>query len=256
MAATDKEIIENLAENGHIITAKEVADIDKAEKALTGNDHTVKNGLAATAQSIHDKQQTFLKMEADLKSKPESDITKDDAKELQTAEARLLDHRPPAGSAAATFQSIADKNEAAHQREDASIEGKKETAVKADQNGSTDKKEDAPAKDSDVSEQKEGATPSQDEAVSAKSDASPATSDTSPPKVTDASEKKDDATVLDATEIAKKKAEIIKQMDEITKKKDEIAKKMDEVAKKKDEIANKKDEIPDSQEPGSQDSHP
>ncbi|KAL3294783.1 seed maturation protein pm25 [Colletotrichum asianum] len=249
MAATDKETIKNLAENGHIITAKEVADIDKAEKALTGNDHTVKNGLAATAQSMHDKQQTFLKMEADLKSKPESDITKDDAKELQTAEARLLGHRPPAGSAAATFQSIADKNEAAHQREDASIEGKKDSVVKTDENGSTDKKEDAPAKDSDVSEQKEGATPSQDEAV-------PATSDTSPPKVTDASEKKDDATVLDATEITKKKAEIIKQMDEITKKKDEIAKKMDEVAKKKDEIANKKDEIPDSQEPGSQDSHP
>ncbi|KAJ3963106.1 hypothetical protein N0V92_000085 [Colletotrichum tropicale] len=213
MAATDKETIKNLAENGHIITAKEVADIDKAEKALTGNDHTVKNGLAATAQSMHDKQQTVLKMEADLKSKPESDITKDDAKELQTAEARLLGHRPPAGSAAATFQSIADKNEAAHQREDASIEGKKETAVKADQNGSTDKKEDAPAKDSDVSEQKEGATTSQDEVVPAKSDASP-------PKVTDASEKKDDATVLDATEITKKK-----------------------------------DEIPDSQEPGSQDSH-
>ncbi|KAF0320398.1 seed maturation protein pm25-like protein [Colletotrichum asianum] len=246
MAATDKETIKNLAENGHIITAKEVADIDKAEKALTGNDHTVKNGLAATAQSMHDKQQTFLKMEADLKSKPESDITKDDAKELQTAEARLLGHRPPAGSAAATFQSIADKNEAAHQREDASIEGKKDSVVKTDENGSTDKKEDAPA----------GATPSQDEAVPAKSDASPATSDTSPPKVTDAFEKKDDATVLDATEITKKKAEIIKQMDEITKKKDEIAKKMDEVAKKKDEIANKKDEIPDSQEPGSQDSHP
>ncbi|KAJ0330988.1 hypothetical protein COL922a_012125 [Colletotrichum nupharicola] len=235
MAATDRETIKNLAENGHIITAKEVADIDKAEKALTGNDHTVKNGLAATAQSMHDKQQTVLKMEADLKSKPESDITKDDAQELQTAEARLLGHRPPVGSAAATFQSIADKNEAAHQREDASIEGKKETAVEADQNGSTDKKEDAPAKGSDVSEQKEGATPSQDEAVPAKSDASSATSDTS------ASEKKDDATVLDATEITKKKVEIIKQMGEITKKKDEIA---------------KKDEIPDSQEPGSQDSHP
>ncbi|KAK1846899.1 seed maturation protein pm25-like protein [Colletotrichum chrysophilum] len=197
MAATDKETIKNLAENGHIITAKEVADIDKAEKALTGNDHTVKNGLAATAQSMHDKQQTFLKMEADLKSKPESDITKDDAKELQTAEARLLGHRPPAGSAAATFQSIADKNEAAHQREDASIEGRKETAVKADQNASTNEKEDAPAKDSGVSEKKEAATPHQDEVVSAKSDPSTA-------KITDASEKKDDATVPEVTEIIKK----------------------------------------------------
>ncbi|KAF4422615.1 hypothetical protein CFRS1_v001450 [Colletotrichum fructicola] len=210
MAATDKETIKNLAENGHIITAKEVADIDKAEKALTGNDHTVKNGLAATAQSMHDKQQTFLKTEADLKRKPESDITKDDAKELQTAEARLLGHRPPAGSAAATFQSIADKNEAAHQREDASIEGRKETAVKADQNASTNEKEDAPAKDSGVSEKKEAATPHQDE--------------------------KDDATVSEATEITKKKTEITKEMDEIIKKKDEIAKEMKEVEKRMDEI--------------------
>ncbi|EQB51191.1 hypothetical protein CGLO_09287 [Colletotrichum gloeosporioides Cg-14] len=249
MAATDKETIQKLAENGHVITAKEVADIDKAEKALTGNDHTVKNGLAATAQSMHDKQQTVLKMEADLKSKPESDITKDDAKELQTAEARLLGHRPPAGSAPATFQSIADKNEAAHQREDPSIEGKKETAVKADQNGSTGKKEDAPAKGSDISEKTDCAIPSQDQAVPAKSDASPA-------KIIDASEKKDDATVPEATEITKKKDEITKKKDEITKKKDEITKKKDEITKKMDEVAKKKDEIPDSQEPGSQDSHP
>ncbi|KAJ0365230.1 hypothetical protein COL26b_012169 [Colletotrichum chrysophilum] len=249
MAATDKETIKNLAENGHIITAKEVADIDKAEKALTGNDHTVKNGLAATAQSMHDKQQTFLKMEADLKSKPESDITKDDAKELQTAEARLLGHRPPAGSAAATFQSIADKNEAAHQREDASIEGRKETAVKADQNASTNEKEDAPAKDSGVSEKKEAATPHQDEVVSAKSDPSTAKiADASEKKddatvpeeelamITDSFEKKDDATVCEATEITKKKTEITKEMDEIIKKKDEIAKEMKEVEKRMDEI--------------------
>ncbi|KAJ0341545.1 hypothetical protein KNSL1_011082 [Colletotrichum chrysophilum] len=228
MAATDKETIKNLAENGHIITAKEVADIDKAEKALTGNDHTVKNGLAATAQSMHDKQQTFLKMEADLKSKPESDITKDDAKELQTAEARLLGHRPPAGSAAATFQSIADKNEAAHQREDASIEGRKETAVKADQNASTNEKEDAPAKDSGVSEKKEAATPHQDEVVSAKKEELA--------MITDSFEKKDDATVCEATEITKKKTEITKEMDEIIKKKDEIAKEMKEVEKRMDEI--------------------
>ncbi|KAF4847913.1 hypothetical protein CGCSCA4_v005174 [Colletotrichum siamense] len=241
MAATDKETIKNLAENGHIITAKEVADIDKAEKALTGNDHTVKNGLAATAQSVHDKQQTFLKMEADLKSKPESDITKDDAKELQTAEARLLGHRPPAGSAAATFQSIADKNEAAHQREDASIEGRKETAVKADQNGSTNEKEDVPAKDSGVSEKKEAATPYQDEVVSAKPDPSTA-------KITDASEKKDDATVPEATEIIKKQEELA-MITESFEKKDEIAKEMKEVEKRMGEFL-------DSQEPGSQDSHP
>ncbi|KAI8236872.1 hypothetical protein K4K54_001673 [Colletotrichum sp. SAR 10_86] len=241
MAATDKETIKNLAENGHIITAKEVADIDKAEKALTGNDHTVKNGLAATAQSMHDKQQTFLKMEADLKSKPESDITKDDAKELQTAEARLLGHRPPAGSAAATFQSIADKNEAAHQREDASIEGRKETAVKADQNASTNEKEDVPAKDSGVSEKKEAATPHQDEVVSAKPDPSTA-------KITDASEKKDDATVPEATEIIKKQEELA-MITESFEKKDEIAKEMKEVEKRMGEFL-------DSLETGSQDSHP
>ncbi|KAJ0362756.1 hypothetical protein COL154_005937 [Colletotrichum chrysophilum] len=245
MAATDKETIKNLAENGHIITAKEVADIDKAEKALTGNDHTVKNGLAATAQSMHDKQQTFLKMEADLKSKPESDITKDDAKELQTAEARLLGHRPPAGSAAATFQSIADKNEAAHQREDASIEGRKETAVKADQNASTNEKEDAPAKDSGVSEKKEAATPHQDELTPPRRKTMPLfprlrRSSRSRKEelamITDSFEKKDDATVCEATEITKKKTEITKEMDEIIKKKDEIAKEMKEVEKRMDEI--------------------
>ncbi|KAI8167048.1 hypothetical protein K4K49_001919 [Colletotrichum sp. SAR 10_70] len=223
MAATDKETIKNLAEDGHIITAKEVADIDKAEKALTGNDHTVKNGLAATAQSMHDKQQTFLKMEADLKSKPESDITKDDAKELQTAE------------------SIADKNEAAHQREDASIEGRKETAVKADQNASTNEKEDVPAKDSGVSEKKEAATPHQDEVVSAKPDPSTA-------KITDASEKKDDATVPEATEIIKKQEELA-MITESLENKDDIAKEMKEVEKRMGEFL-------DSQDPGSQDSHP
>ncbi|KAK2776563.1 seed maturation protein pm25-like protein [Colletotrichum kahawae] len=226
MAVADKETIKTLAENGHVITPQEVADIDKAEKTLTGNDHTVKNGLAATAQSMHDKQQTFLKKEADLKSKPESDITKDDAKDLQSAEARLLGHRPPVGSAAALFQSIADKNEGAHQREDASIEGKKETVVKADENLSTDKKEDAPSKDSDVSEKKEGATPPQDASVPAKPDASATTSDPSPAKITEVHEKKDDATVPQAT------------------------------APEAMETTKKKDEIPDSQEPGSQDSHP
>ncbi|KZL73596.1 hypothetical protein CT0861_09669 [Colletotrichum tofieldiae] len=115
--AIDQETVQHLADNGHVIFNKEVSEIAQAEKALTGNPIPAAGGLAATAQSLHDKQQKFLAKEAEIEKKPESEITKDNAKEIQSAEARLLGHRPPAGSISAYTQSITDKKEKALQSE-------------------------------------------------------------------------------------------------------------------------------------------
>ncbi|CCF40551.1 hypothetical protein CH063_11084 [Colletotrichum higginsianum] len=109
--AVNQETVQHLADNGHIISPKEISEIAQAEKAQTGNPVPTVGGLTATAQSLHDKQQNFLVKKAEIEKKPESDITKDDAKEIQSAEARLLGHRPPTGSISAHIQSIADKNE-------------------------------------------------------------------------------------------------------------------------------------------------
>ncbi|KZL81656.1 seed maturation protein pm25-like protein [Colletotrichum incanum] len=115
--AIDQETVQHLADNGHAISNKEVSEIAQAEKALTGNPVPAAGGLAATAQSLRDKQQNFLAKEVEIEKKPESDITNDDAKKSQSAEARLLGHRPPAGSVAAHTQSIANKNEKSLQSE-------------------------------------------------------------------------------------------------------------------------------------------
>ncbi|KAK1986903.1 hypothetical protein LZ30DRAFT_778024 [Colletotrichum cereale] len=115
--AANQESVQQLAHNGHVISKKEVSEITQDEKAQTGNSAPTAGGLAATAQSLRDIQRSFFVKEAEVVKKPEPSITKDDAKDIQSAEARLLGHRPPAGSVSAQVQSIADKNENSHQSE-------------------------------------------------------------------------------------------------------------------------------------------
>ncbi|WYZ44554.1 hypothetical protein EsH8_VII_000990 [Colletotrichum jinshuiense] len=170
--AVDMETVQHLADNGHVISNKEVSDIVQAEKAQTGNVCPVASSLAcmvssfiafvsiglpvtfplATAQSLHDKQQNFLNKEAEIAKKPESDITKEDAKEIQSAEARLLGHRPPTESVSAHIQSIADKNENARHPE-----GKKEdqSQDQAKEVGPAEKVESVSSKDTEASKETE-----------------------------------------------------------------------------------------------------
>ncbi|GJD03251.1 seed maturation protein pm25-like protein [Colletotrichum higginsianum] len=125
--AVNQETVQHLADNGHIISPKEISEIAQAEKAQTGNPVPAAGGLTATAQSLHDKQQNFLVKEAEIEKKPESDITKDDAKEIQSAE------------------SIADKNEKTLPSE----VGKDEAAA------TIEKDESVASKVTEVSEKKE-----------------------------------------------------------------------------------------------------
>ncbi|TQN69901.1 hypothetical protein CSHISOI_05576, partial [Colletotrichum shisoi] len=143
--AVTQETVQHLADNGHIISPKEISEIAQSEKDQTGNPVPAAGGLTATAQSLHDKQQNFLVKEAEIEKKSESDITKDDAKEIQSAEARLLGHRPPTDSISAHIQSIADKNEKSIHSE----VGKDEAAA------TIEKDEAVASKDTEVSEKKE-----------------------------------------------------------------------------------------------------
>ncbi|GKT42873.1 uncharacterized protein ColSpa_03054 [Colletotrichum spaethianum] len=101
----DQQTVKHLVDNGHVISDKEVSEIAQDEKALTGNPVPAAGVLAgtsifydltfrpssnpfftATAQSLRDKQQNFSTEEAEIEKKPQSDITKDDAKDIQSAE--------------------------------------------------------------------------------------------------------------------------------------------------------------------------
>ncbi|KAG9254590.1 uncharacterized protein F5Z01DRAFT_80885 [Emericellopsis atlantica] len=106
----DKDIIQDRAVHGLPVTNDEVSHIASAESELTGTG-PIKGGKAATAQSVHDKQQNFLEKAGDVARKPAEQITKEDAAEVQKAEARLIGGQPEKGSMSANLQSAADKNQ-------------------------------------------------------------------------------------------------------------------------------------------------
>jgi hypothetical protein len=80
-----KDQLRNRAAQGHIITQEEVAAIQAAEADLTGFG-AVKGGSAATAQSLHAKQQNFLAAANDVLRKPIQELTAEDASKLRKAE--------------------------------------------------------------------------------------------------------------------------------------------------------------------------
>ncbi|KAF9878002.1 hypothetical protein CkaCkLH20_04578 [Colletotrichum karsti] len=105
----NRDELREQAATGRPITQTEASTIASEETDMTGFG-PIKGGAAATAQSLHDKQQNFVATAGDVARKPANEITKEDAAHVQSAEARVLGGRPPKGSTSADVQSIADEN--------------------------------------------------------------------------------------------------------------------------------------------------
>lgn len=82
-----KDDIKAQAVNGHPITQTEASMIASEESSLTGGG-PIKGGAAATAQSLHDKQNNFLETAGNVVRKAPTEVTKEDAAEVQRAEVR------------------------------------------------------------------------------------------------------------------------------------------------------------------------
>ncbi|KAF5990092.1 hypothetical protein FBULB1_288 [Fusarium bulbicola] len=105
----NKDDIKAQAVDGRPITQAEASAIASEESALTGS-VPIKGGAAATAQSLHDKQQNFLEKAGEVVRKAPAKVTKEDAAEVQRAEARAKGGPPGKVSTAADVQSVADTN--------------------------------------------------------------------------------------------------------------------------------------------------
>ncbi|KAK7750931.1 hypothetical protein SLS62_007063 [Diatrype stigma] len=97
------------ARDGRPITQAEASSIAATESTITERG-PIKGGAAATAQSLHDRQQNFLAKAGEVARKPATGITKEDAAQVQRAEARAAGGPPGRGSASAKVQSLADEN--------------------------------------------------------------------------------------------------------------------------------------------------
>ncbi|KAL0931434.1 seed maturation protein pm25-like protein [Colletotrichum truncatum] len=106
----NKSELQKQAVEGRPITQTEASTVATLESNMTGSG-PIKGGSAATAQSLHDKQQNFVATAGEVARKPANEITKEDAAHVQSAEARVLGGRPPKGSTSADVQSLADENE-------------------------------------------------------------------------------------------------------------------------------------------------
>ncbi|KAK6350111.1 hypothetical protein TWF696_006358 [Orbilia brochopaga] len=93
-----QEELARQAEKGILFTAQQVADIAQKESERNGSG-IAPGGPAATAQSFYDKQQHFLEKASEIVEKPPAAITKEDASEIQSLEAKALGGvRPSKGS--------------------------------------------------------------------------------------------------------------------------------------------------------------
>ncbi|KAL2152212.1 hypothetical protein VTH82DRAFT_5396 [Thermothelomyces myriococcoides] len=97
------------ATEGHPITQPEASTIAHAESDVTRRG-PIKGGPAATAQSLHDRQQNFLEVAGNIARKPSAKVTVEDAKKVQHFESRALGHPPGKNSLSAEVQSLADRN--------------------------------------------------------------------------------------------------------------------------------------------------
>ncbi|KAK3986787.1 hypothetical protein QBC44DRAFT_332752 [Cladorrhinum sp. PSN332] len=110
----NKELLIAEAADGKPITQSAAAAIAAAESNMTGRG-PIKGGPAATAQSIHDRQENLLAMAGDVARKPAEEVTKEDASKVQRFETRALGHPGGKDSLSAEVQSIAAKNKKDHQ---------------------------------------------------------------------------------------------------------------------------------------------
>ncbi|KXX73358.1 hypothetical protein MMYC01_209503 [Madurella mycetomatis] len=108
-----KEQLAAQAEQGLRITQSTASAIAAAESDMTHRG-PIKGGPAATAQSLHDRQENFFAAAGEVARKPTDQVTKDDAARVQHSEARALGHVPGKDSFSATVRSIADSNAQAH----------------------------------------------------------------------------------------------------------------------------------------------
>ncbi|KAM0420255.1 hypothetical protein ACHAPT_011913 [Fusarium lateritium] len=104
-----KDELKARAVDGRPITQSEASTIAANESDMTGGG-PIKGGAAATAQSLHDRQQNFLEKAGDIARKPIDEVSKKDAAEVQKAEARAKGGPPGKGSTSADVQSLADQN--------------------------------------------------------------------------------------------------------------------------------------------------
>ncbi|KAJ5354395.1 uncharacterized protein N7496_012828 [Penicillium cataractarum] len=104
--------LKQAAESGQRITAQDVSAISQVENRLTGRG-PVRGGPAglATAQSIAMKQMNFDSTIEEVSRKPQSLITQDDARVVQSTEGRAFNKPPGIGSVSAQVRSIANRND-------------------------------------------------------------------------------------------------------------------------------------------------
>ncbi len=125
-----KEALAEQAAQGRPITQSEASAIAHAESDMTRRG-PIKGGAAATAQSLHDRQQNFYGVAGEVARKPAGEVTREDAARVQHFEVcnsrttrecradrrdgeqtRVLGHAPGKDSLSAEVQSIADHNAA------------------------------------------------------------------------------------------------------------------------------------------------
>jgi Seed maturation protein len=81
----NKELLIAEAADGKPITQSAASAIAAAESDMTSRG-PIKGGPAATAQSIHDRQENFLAMAGDIARKPVEELTKEDVAKVQRFE--------------------------------------------------------------------------------------------------------------------------------------------------------------------------
>lgn len=77
-----KEQLAAQATEGRPITQSEASAIAHDESDMTRRG-PIKGGPAATAQSLHDRQQNFLGVAGDVARKPSGEVTREDARRVQ-----------------------------------------------------------------------------------------------------------------------------------------------------------------------------
>jgi hypothetical protein len=82
-----KEQLAAQATSGRPITQSEASAIAHDESDMTRRG-PIKGGPAATAQSLHDRQQNFFDVAGDVARKPSGEVTREDARRVQHFEVR------------------------------------------------------------------------------------------------------------------------------------------------------------------------
>jgi hypothetical protein len=72
--------------NRPAFTQQLVDDVAALERDVSYNGQIAKGGVAATTESLYQKQQNKFKIESELARKPTEEITMDDAARMQSAE--------------------------------------------------------------------------------------------------------------------------------------------------------------------------